>query len=420
MNAPARDETADLRAALRAAWARSDRLFGMLSTEALLDRPIGLRHPFLFYMGHLPAFLWNQVSGVLGLPSEAPALDALFERGIDPLSAECAEAASISAWPDLAEVLAYRDRIRRWTLDEGFALLAAGDQGDPLVENLRVLHLALEHEVMHHETLLYMFAEQPRKSRGDLPRAVVGGAVESARPVEVPAGTARIGAEFDAIPFGWDNEFPVLETEVDAFVIDSLPVTVGEWAEFVADGGPVPHNWVEDDGFAVRSMFEQLPIGAVSGWPVQVSQAQATAYADWRGGRLATEAQLHRAAYGAPDGGRREYPWGNAAPTGRGVVDFASWSPQPVGRFPSGASAWGVQELVGNGWEWTGTVFGPLPGFSAWARTYPGYSADFFDEQHFVVFGGSWATDRRLLRRSFRNWYQGHYPYVFSSFRLVR
>ena len=37
----------------------------------------------------------------------------------------------------------------------------------------------------------------------------------------------------------------------------------------------------------------------------------------------------------------------------------------------------------------------------------------------YVVFGGSWATDRALLRRSFRNWYQPRYPHVFSSFRTV-
>ena len=63
--------------------------------------------------------------------------------------------------------------------------------------------------------------------------------------------------------------------------------------------------------------------------------------------------------------------------------------------------------------------FRPLPGFTPWARTYPGYSADFFDDAHFVVFGGSWATDARLLRRSFRNWYQPEYPFVFSKFRVV-
>jgi formylglycine-generating enzyme required for sulfatase activity len=74
---------------------------------------------------------------------------------------------------------------------------------------------------------------------------------------------------------------------------------------------------------------------------------------------------------------------------------------------------------VGNGWEWTSTPFRPLPGFRP-LEGYEGYSADFFDDQHFVMLGGSWATDVALVRRSFRNWFRPHYPYVFSKFRCVR
>ena len=79
-----------------------------------------------------------------------------------------------------------------------------------------------------------------------------------------------------------------------------------------------------------------------------------------------------------------------------------------------------MEELVGNGWEWSSSPFAPLPGFSAWARTYPGYSADFFDGEHDVVFGASFATDEKLLRQSFRNWYRRNYPYPFTSFRVAR
>jgi formylglycine-generating enzyme required for sulfatase activity len=91
-----------------------------------------------------------------------------------------------------------------------------------------------------------------------------------------------------------------------------------------------------------------------------------------------------------------------------------------VGRNAAGESRHGVRDLVGNGWEWTRTVFAGFPGFTAWARTYPGYSADFFDGKHRVILGASWATDRTLVRRSFRNWFQTQYPYVFAKFRCVR
>jgi formylglycine-generating enzyme required for sulfatase activity len=89
-----------------------------------------------------------------------------------------------------------------------------------------------------------------------------------------------------------------------------------------------------------------------------------------------------------------------------------------VGSNPKGVSAWGVHELVGNGWEWTETPFAPFPGFVP-LESYPQYSADFFDGKHFVLKGASWATASQLLRKSFRNWYQAHYPYVFAKFRCV-
>ena len=155
----------------------------------------------------------------------------------------------------------------------------------------------------------------------------------------------------------------------------------------------------------VRTLFEDVPFESAADWPVVASWAEAAAYARWRSARLPTEAEWHRAAEGAP--------------RDQGNVDFRHGSPLPVGSHPEGASRHGVLELVGNGWEWTATPFAPFPGFVPLAR-YPGYSADFFDGAHFVLLGGSWATDEALLRPSFRNWFQPHYPYVFSKFRCAR
>jgi Sulfatase-modifying factor enzyme 1 len=102
----------------------------------------------------------------------------------------------------------------------------------------------------------------------------------------------------------------------------------------------------------------------------------------------------------------------------RGVFDFVSFDPMPVNASPAGASAWGVQDLVGNGWEWTSTVFAGFPGFEPMV-SYPEYSADFFDGQHYVMKGASPVTPRELVRRSFRNWFRPDYPYVFGKFRTV-
>ena len=423
MSAGAEARIPGLLGELRAAFETSDLLFSMLPEGALFERPIALRHPFVFYLGHLPAFAWNQVGrGALGLPPMREDFDQLFERGIDP--EDESSTAPESCWPDLAEILAYRDQVRA-ALPEAAALLPSRPE-DPLAARGRVLDLVLEHELMHHETLLYMFQErEPGQIRwpDHLPRPR-GGPGRASRRVEVPAGLIVLGARWSEVDFGWDNEFEAERHEVPAFVIDSLPVRNQDWLEFwrgTEDLALWPINWVRADGqIQVATVSGRVPFALAEGWPVQVTGTAARAYCAARGGRLPTEVELKRAATGEPGGGQRSYPWGEADPTTvGGNFGYRSWSPDPVGEHPETASAWGVEELVGNGWEWTATPFRPLAGFTPWARSYPGYSADFFDDAHDVVFGASWATAPRLMRPSFRNWYRRGYPYPFTSFRVV-
>jgi len=411
---------ADLHAlteALKAAWSRSDQLFGLLPATALLERPIGQRHPFLFYLGHLPAFAWNQLGrGVLGRPPLDPRLDRLFERGIDPPHASAAPA--LTTWPALAAVLDYRDAARDALLRH---IPGLGDhRHDPLAQRARVLHLVLEHELMHHETLLYMFAQRegepiPRPREIPLPEAADG---RTAEICEIPAGPVHLGADWDQLDFGWDNEFPRHRQDLPPLRLDNLPARNRDWFDFYRQSGApdelFPRSWVlTPAGLHVRTVFGPLPFEHAAGWPVQVSGAQARIYAEARRARLPSEAELHRAAFTA----QGDPPPTSTAPTSNDGL--GRFFPAPVGHDPASASAWGVEELRSNGWEWTSTVFAPYPGFTPWARTYPGYSADFFDGAHDVVFGASWATDARLRRPSFRNWYRRDYPYPFTSFRLV-
>ena len=164
-------------------------------------------------------------------------------------------------------------------------------------------------------------------------------------------------------------------------------------------------------------MFEEVPLPL--DWPVYVSHAEAAAYARFVGKSLPTEAQFHRAAYGTPEGVEREYPWGDAPPdVGRGNFDFQRWDPVAVGSYPGGRSAFGLEDTLGNGWEWTSSLFAPFPGFEPFPF-YRGYSANFFDGKHYVMKGASPRTAACMLRRSFRNWFQPHYPFVYASFRCV-
>jgi len=216
-------------------------------------------------------------------------------------------------------------------------------------------------------------------------------------------------------------------------------VTNGEFLEFLDAGGYQderlwsPEDWewrvrerIEHplywrrDGqrWNWRAMFEEveLPLS----WPVYTSQAEAAAFARWRKKRLPSEAEFHRAAYGEGSGAERSFPWGEEPPDStRGNFDLFRCDTVPVGSFPAGASAWGVHDLLGNGWEWTSTIFSGFPGFEP-MPLYPVYSADFFDGRHYVMKGGSPATVSDLLRRSFRNWFQAHYPYPYATFRCAR
>lgn len=408
---------------LQQSFKQSDAIFDLLPEGALHQRPIGLRHPFLFYVGHLPAFAWNQIGrGVLKAGHFAKDMDLLFARGIDPADQESAP--TLDHWPALSEVLAYRDAVRQTLLDRVPDVLSIAD--DVLSENGRIFHLVAEHELMHHETLMYMMQEFPNEI-ASVSGDYTEGEGQAARPCAIPAGRVRLGVDFDQIDFGWDNEFGNQTVDIPAFILDSLPVRNRDYFDFLSRCSEAeqafywPKAWVQrSEGLYVKTIKGYVAFERAAGWPVQVSGLQARGYAQAHGGRLPTEAELHHAAFSQPDGTLRPFPWGNTFESHHGNLNFQQHHPVPTGHHPAGASAWGVEELVGNGWEWTSSPFAPLPGFQAFARTYPGYSADFFDNAHDIVFGGSWATHVKLLRPSFRNWYRRDYPYVFSSFRILR
>jgi ergothioneine biosynthesis protein EgtB len=437
---------ANLEERFYAAWSRSDELFSLIKEGEFLAQPIIWRHPFIFYLGHLPAFAWNQIcGGILKWQSFHSYFDDLFCRGIDPDvdTGECHWHPHVpEKWPDLNETLTYRDKVRELIL-ESLDAVPPSHSKDIMARDGRIFEMVLEHEYMHQETLLYMMQELPieKKSRPVGAPLYAFQSASTSRPIKIPRGIARLGARFSDLAFGWDNEFSEVIVEVPRFTIDSLPVTNGEFFEYVRCGAyedehywrpedwhwkrrtgrNYPNFWLKrgDDWF-YRAMFDVLPLSQVTTWPVYVSLAEARAYANWRGKRLPTEGEFHRAAFGGPDGSETQYPWGNTPPEVRhGNFDFTAWSPMPVGSNPAGASRWGVHELVGNGWEWTDTPFAPFPGFEPYMSGYPDYSEDFFDGKHFVLKGASWATATELIRPSFRNWYQAHYPYVFAKFRCV-
>jgi gamma-glutamyl hercynylcysteine S-oxide synthase len=416
--------------------ANTDNLFSIVRPDAVYERPIPERHRIIFYVGHLEAFDWNLLhERALGLHPFHPEFDRLFAFGIDPVGGGLPTDRP-EDWPVIADVRNYVEQVRS-AIDEGLQERLSSEK--PSRELTQLLEVAIEHRLMHAETLAYMLHQLPidRKIRPTFHAETVVAPV-APEMVDIPAGTVTLGLGRDSGAFGWDNEFEAHVVDVPRFSIDRYKVTNRQFLAFLDAGGyderrfwsesawawkqehaiSHPGFWRRDgDSWLQRTMFQEVPLPM--DWPVYVSHAEASAYANWAGKCLPTEAEWHRAAYGTLDGNERNYPWGNETPNRKlGNFDFQQWDPTPVGSHADGKSAFGVADMLGNGWEWTSTLFAPFSGFEPFPF-YLGYSADFFDNKHFVMKGGSPRTAVCMLRRSFRNWFQPHYPYVYVGFRCV-
>lgn len=430
----------------------TDDLFRLLRPEAFYDRPITERHRLIFYLGHLEAFDWNLLRGrIVDAEAFHPEYDQLFAFGIDPLE-DGLPADLPGDWPSLADVREYVKQVR-CSLDEHLEKLdpsALYLWCGPDYSASTLLNVAIEHRLMHLETLAYLLHQLPYTRKLEA-RALTpapssdehdGDSLHN-KPgrISIPAGQVTLGLPqhmAEASEFGWDNEFEAHRVSVPAFEIDEYKVSNGEYLDFVNAGGYRKQNYWDESGWNwilkhgiqnpvfwkqvgtewhYRGMFREFPLPL--SWPVYVSHAEASAFARWAGKSLPSEAQWHRAAYGRADGGENPYPWGEQPPTKEfGYFDFLRWDPAPVNAFPEARSAFGLAGLLANGWEWTSTPFTPFQGFKAFPF-YPGYSANFFDGKHYVLKGGSTRTAACMLRRSFRNWFQPHYQYVYAGFRCV-
>jgi len=387
---------------------QGDELFSVLTPEAMYLRPIAERHRVIFYLGHLDGFDSIQICREgLGQKSPDPGLDDLFQAGIDPDAGRLPKDTA-SDWPSVEQVKAYVERCRR----------RVDDSLERVPEE--AVQMALEHRLMHLETLAYMFHNFPfdaKRAPRNYKPAVTGGADGANEWRAIPSGEAVLGQRRGA-SFGWDNEYGEVRSQIPEFRVQRFPVSNGEYLQFVRAGAALPHFWIQKgERFFHRGMFAEIPL-PLDG-PAYVTELEAEAYAAWLGKRLMSEGEFHRAAYGTPSGENRPYPWGVSQPSHEhGNFDFKAWDPESIYATPAGDSAFGVSQLVGNGWEWTSTPFGPFPGFEQ-RPSYPGYSSNFFDNEHYVLKGGSSRTAARLLRPSFRNWFRRDYPYLYAKFRCV-
>ncbi len=410
-------------------------------TDALTDRDIHhqfnpLMSPIVWDMGHVGNFeeYWL-LRKVEGMAAHDPAFDQMYnpfdnpryERGDLPIMQR--DEATIYMRNVRGEAL---DALRRQDLDPENRLIAGG----------YVWSMIAQHEAQHQETVL-----QALDLRSDLAPYVAAssrrlptstGAVDDMAKVLIPGGPFTLGT--DDTEYAYDNERPAHQVTVETFAIDKYPVTVRRYAEFIDAGGyqrddywseegrawlseyghTAPQGWIPDlsGGWLVRRFGHVAALDPAE--PVEhVNFHEAQAFARFAGARLPTEIEWEKAAAWDPLAKRtRKFPWGDTPPAvAQANLGLIGWGPAPVGSYPMGASAYGVEQLLGDGYEWTTSRFFGYPGFSVFP--YPEYSEVFFGGDYRVLRGASWATSVPVARNTFRNWDHPIRRQIFAGIRLA-
>ncbi|MCY7385515.1 MAG: ergothioneine biosynthesis protein EgtB [Microcoleus sp. CAN_BIN18] len=241
--------------------------------------------------------------------------------------------------------------------------------------------------------------------------------------IEIPGGEFYIGSDAaEAL----DNERSRHLCYLEAYSIDRYPVTCSQYQTFMTSGGYQNPHWWSAEGWEWQKVhlvdrplyWSENP--AFNNHPVcGVSWYEAEAYCNFIGKRLPSEAEWEKAAsWDAKNQTYRIYPWGDSQPNAS-LCNHSNniTNTSPVDSFPKGASAIGCCDMLGNVWEWTASTFDAYPGFESYP--YRGYSEVYFDGEHRVLKGGSWATFPQALRSSFRNWYYPGVRQIIAGFRCA-
>lgn len=372
--------------------------------------------PVGWHLGHIgyTEALWL-LEHSAGMPLLFPHYRRLF-------AADGLPKAKRSSLPSLDEICSYLEAIR--------AQVLVYLEKAPLDQQEWLWHWLIQHESQHCETIVWMLQLQ-RSSPCWMgpPNSVQFAQFEDNRPgtnesemVRVEAGYFQQGSDnLDAL----DNEKPVHWVYLDSYWIDRYPVTRRQYRTFIEAGGYNDSRWWSPEGWL---WLQDHPVSQPLYWhttvaddhPVcGVSWYEADAFARFVGKRLPTEAEWEKAASWNPMTlTQQSYPWGEGELTGqRCNHNYQVGQSTPVHQYSQGQSANGCYDMLGNVWEWTATWFHPYDGFVSYP--YKGYSMAYFDHQHRVLKGGSWATRSPVLRCAFRNWYHPGTREHFAGFRCA-
>jgi ergothioneine biosynthesis protein EgtB len=323
--------------------------------------------------------------------------------------------------PAVAEVMRYRAHVD--AAMQEFLIRGAGEAAAARIE------LGLQHEQQHQELvltdLLHAFAQNPLRpsyreatALPSAPRPEKGSqAAAPARWIGFGGGVGAIGHTGPG--FAFDNELPRHELLVRPFELASRPVTCGELAEFIDDGGyHRPELWLADGWATARALAWRAPAywerhddawfamtldgmqPVVDAAPAShLSYYEADAFARWRGARLPTEAEWELAARGAPAAGN--------------TLGSGALRPLPA------RGGGGLEQLVGDVWEWTASPYAPYPGYAPATGAVGEYSGKFMCNQ-MVLRGGSALTPDGHARVTYRNFFYPAARWQMTGLRLAR
>jgi len=309
------------------------------------------------------------------------------------------------------------------------------DADEKLLDKIEpILVLGMHHEQQHQELLItdikHVFAQNPLypvyRRRDAVPRHPGSAAPRPYQFVDFDEALVQIG--HDGRGFAYDNEGPRHRALVPAFSIASRPVTNGEYVRFIEDNGyQRPEFWLSLGWITVNEQRWNAPLywtkhnGAwwhyiLSGFrPVEesepithVSYFEADAFANWAGARLPTEFEWERAALSCPiEGNFVESELFHPI-----AIQSAALADQP-------GQDRGLHQIFGNVWEWTRSAYSPYPGYRAEPGALGEYNGKFMCNQY-VLRGGSCATSRSHIRRTYRNFFQPEKRWQFTGIRLAR
>ena len=299
------------------------------------------------------------------------------------------------------------------------------DQFDE-VKNLTLL--GINHEQQHQELLLYdikyLFSNNPMNPRyKEEDGSVAGEKLPPLEWVSFDEGIYSIGYQGNG--FYYDNEKPVHKTYLHPFRIASLPVTNGEFLQFVEKGGyddfrfwldagwhfiktnNIKHplywqkeggQWLEWTMNGLQTLDKDAPVSHVSFY-------EAEAFAEWMGKRLPAEQEWEVAAQKACSSIHGNFmEKGIFHPCGK-IIDNAEKS-EPI------------LKMFGDTWEWTYSAYLPYPGYKQQPGPLGEYNGKFMINQ-MVLRGGSWASPASHIRTSYRNFFYPEMRWMVSGFRLA-